>query len=743
MIPFLSCRDNGPALTTTGEEIEITEDLAGAFPGDLIIASPFSGESASESLSKAFKVVSVSEDETATDLDNLIGIAYGSNEEILAAAYAFDMEDSTATAVGTASEAINSMDVVDEETVTPTSFEEKKEKLTTQFTAKTSSDCVFTIDLFKKPPPVNCYGPTIVYQNHPDSYRLLKVGAIITKDINALAVPVGAPIAAPVDVAAIQAGKLSELDSPQVLTAGQTLAADSFSARAGLLNRSSVAAAMTGNGDLPGGDTGIWSEYNFTPDGSTGEACAAAKLTSLISEVSTKIDTATNLFAGMICMAKVEGEDTLPEINETLDLKSILENALPENVTVSTATIERLADDTETGYNVYSSHIAGYVEKGDGSKSANLDIRLIHSRPEESNNIYSGKLFYTIKSEKGGLPGRTPNCESGEDGTKMIAASIAYIKSNDEEIKYHIRTASYCNTDIDPFDDEHLIDPTKAQQAAEEDGVDLACASYSTEKDIASCEEQYALFLKSCTDATGGDTDICEEIIIERIKLADTRAIVMAPSADIVGTETGAKIFSADLSKKTEESKTVEDGWAGNFNVGTYEVNLVDGTGTYSHAWQARPNDQQTRTLVAKVEKNDDGVVSGCAYFGYGPDIVSDFDNVGTISGFICNWAGPGSEVFGEKTLLPLVQRQCMTRNENGIFVSESSKLNIAYAPSLSCNVEEGYEGFAFSSAFQIDEGEFIQTPDSITNNDKVYEGTMTNDLLDIDQMDIEIPTME
>lgn len=528
----------------------------------------------------------------------------------LAAAFPADLAVTSPFAAGEASLSINKalfkqdeMGGFGEDTGTIKPFRERKEEIGAMLVGSKEDDCSFSLDLFKQSYSANCYGPTIYYENHPGC---------------ADEIP-GSPN--------------YEQKCP--------------------------------NGRLPGGDTGIWAEYNFAPNPEnpetaedTGEACAAAQLNSSVSDIAFKVDTAINMFAGMFCMAKVEGEDQLPAVGSSKDLKAAFEKvATGIGITISGAVIERLSNDS-AGNAVYHSHIEATVTAGD--KSATLDVHLKHIPLNEDNTEYNGKLWYTMTSDDGWLPGATPNCRMNNEGgfnpdapdagVKQIAASILYSKDTEGQLKYHFRNASYCNTTTEPFDDKNNVDPTK-----------------------------------------------------------------YAPS-------------NGEIPE--------EDGWAGNFNMGTFDIDTTNGTGSYALAWQAGTGDRNTRTFLANLTETN-GNVSGCAYFGYGPDIKDSTDGSVSIDRFICNWAGPGSEPPGQRTKLERVQQQCMVRdNTTGIFTSTTADLKIRYAPTLSCDVDTGEENFIFYADFKED------IPLGITTNDKTDNAiTWASDLLALDLMDVTPPT--
>lgn len=387
------------------------------------------------------------------------------------------------------------------------------------------------------------------------------------------------------------------------------------------------------SGTLPGGDTGIWAEYDFNPDtGSTGEACVASKLNSLISNVTFKVDTAINMFSGMLCMAKVDGLTSLPAVGEAKDLRTSLAKAVAsvDGVVVDVATIER-QNDTADSKKVYLSHVQTTIALSE-TYSAIMDVYLKHIPLSDDNATYKGKLWYKITSEKGKLPAMTPNCGWDNDNASLIGSSLIYSKPDANTLQYHVRSAAYCNTSVDPFDAHHNVD-------------------------------------------TSGD-------------------------------------------------------WAGNFTYGIFELNPSNGTGKVSFAWQAGPTDNATRTFIANISTSND-TTSGCGYFGYGPDIAAEED-VGSIQGFMCNWAGPGSFSSTNRSQgrLDLAQQQCISKDAtSGKFVS--TETHIIYAPTLSCNVGEDQVEFTYWSGFGGDNKTAV--PEGIVNNDKRASTTMIeNDLVNV-----------
>jgi hypothetical protein len=147
--------------------------------------------------------------------------------------------------------------------------------------------------------------------------------------------------------------------------------------------------------------------------------------------------------------------------------------------------------------------------------------------------------------------------------------------------------------------------------------------------------------------------------------------------------------FTVDAAGKFDVTAN-PDGWANNFNLGKMVYNPVTGAGDFRYAWQAGFGDNNTRVLNVGMDAGtaDPDDMTGCAWFGYGPDIEED--DAGDIDRMICNWAGPGNSHTGQS----LAQEQCLELNDDGIFVATSS--NITYAPTNLCNSNGTVNNIAF-----------------------------------------------
>ncbi len=136
----------------------------------------------------------------------------------------------------------------------------------------------------------------------------------------------------------------------------------------------------------------------------------------------------------------------------------------------------------------------------------------------------------------------------------------------------------------------------------------------------------------------------------------------------------------------SEKFNGFNNGWGNNFAIFSANFNQLTLSGNYAYAWQAGPNDSNSRVfnIISDFSSN-----TGDAFYGYGDDIAS---SDGSITGFICNWAGPGND----HTLSNYVQHQTLEISaETGSVTASDS--HITYAPTNSCNYD-GLGSFSYDS---------------------------------------------
>lgn len=145
-------------------------------------------------------------------------------------------------------------------------------------------------------------------------------------------------------------------------------------------------------------------------------------------------------------------------------------------------------------------------------------------------------------------------------------------------------------------------------------------------------------------------------------------------SANFSGSSTDPYVSS------TNKSVKLTTGWANNANYIITQYDPSTFTGNVLYAWQAGSGDSHTRVFNANISGTTNP--TGTAYFGFGPNFGSG-SGYGSITGMICNWAGPGNS----HTPVTKVQKQTMTTSGGKFVVSTS---NITYDPVNACESNSG-----------------------------------------------------
>lgn len=195
------------------------------------------------------------------------------------------------------------------------------------------------------------------------------------------------------------------------------------------------------NGSLPRNDTGFWS----LTEGS--EACAAAQMNFLINSVSTRVDMMLNMFNNMVCVGKKDGL-TLPAVGASTDFKSSLNSkSTMTGITVNTATIERLADDTD-GNAVYKSTVSVTI----GTRTGTAILKHIKT----GTDTYKGKLSMTMSNP---TAMDSFNCQGAAAGS-VNAGVVSYSKSSATSVVYELNYAEFCQENAVPLNDSGNISRT-------------------------------------------------------------------------------------------------------------------------------------------------------------------------------------------------------------------------------------------------------------------------------------------
>ena len=282
-----------------------------------------------------------------------------------------------------------------------------------------------------------------------------------------------AAVKAPVVVEKTFAEKKAELDA---ILSGTTSAACAISIQpfnAAGLNPNCFGPSVEyqnhpggGSGSLPGGDLGLWDENQ------DGQACAAAKVNSVIGSVDGAITTGVELLATMVCALNVYHPTTTLSPSSNIDLTADLATIIADNaitgLTVTSAVLERQANDS-AGNPVYAYALAGTVN--DGTNTYGMTLALKHIAVA-STGTYSGKFSYSFSTET--PTGGSGNCAS--DLTPAVnsvtdAGSILYSKASATQFTYRLQSAQFCGTDTTNIFDANMdIDPANKMSNANPDG---------------------------------------------------------------------------------------------------------------------------------------------------------------------------------------------------------------------------------------------------------------------------------
>jgi len=216
------------------------------------------------------------------------------------------------------------------------------------------------------------------------------------------------------------------------------------------------AGAEPADGQLPGGDLGVWEESSSNSN----DACVAEQLDIRMNNITSHVDSAVYAMASMVCVAKVNGK-ALPGVGSTLDLTSEVAAAFVTNgisATVSTANIARASDDS-SGNTVYVATIEGTGTDSDGN-ALSMAMRLKHVPLDSTNTTYRGKLSIKAAISDGAKFG---NCTSSSSTGRTDASSVAYEKTSSTNLAVVLHHGNYCGTSVAPYvsSTDFTVDPTK------------------------------------------------------------------------------------------------------------------------------------------------------------------------------------------------------------------------------------------------------------------------------------------
>lgn len=292
--------------------------------------------------------------------------------------------------------------------------------------------------------------------------------------------------------------------------------------------------------------------------------------------------------------------------------------------------------------------------------------------------------------------------------TEMNALGIIDTTFNTAEISYDSTTGSY-SYELDltyaPGTSSHDIVVSMEHTPGSSTGVYAGKLSY--------------LINDSFSGGNCPSSDITHNGSIEYDAASTTDMEVQVKSGIFCEHDSDGRDSDGFVDPSDKYASTNPTGWGNNFYILTANYDPTTLDGNYAFSWQAGPNDGNARIMNINVNNTGE---NGFAFYGYGDDIES---TDGSIEGFICNWAGPGSD----HTIIEYAQYQEMSVDTTtGIINSDAA--NITYAPVVGCEYD-GTGTFVFDTDSDGDLSDEDPTLD-IT----IASGTM--DLIEGDDIDLD-----
>lgn len=194
-------------------------------------------------------------------------------------------------------------------------------------------------------------------------------------------------------------------------------------------------------GRLPGGDLGIWSSTAVN-----GQACAAAKLNSLMRDMGAKVDYGMLMGANLICVMNTSAT-ALPAVDESVDMTSAVAASLAmrnPGLSLTNATLAREADD-DGGRAVYHYTFEGSYTRPMDARMFDISTHMRHRQNESDHTDYSGQIWTQLGNV-------------GEDMARNFAYSLEYVRAPDQPVKSRLLGAGYPEAAATIFDADGVLD---------------------------------------------------------------------------------------------------------------------------------------------------------------------------------------------------------------------------------------------------------------------------------------------
>ena len=207
--------------------------------------------------------------------------------------------------------------------------------------------------------------------------------------------------------------------------------------------------AISNDGELPGGDLGIWT----ISEGNTTEACTTAELNARMDGVKSRTQSGLFLLASSLRAMYGSGA-SLPAVGSTQDITSSMPSV--PNVTFTRVTVEHLLTHRYK-YTIALTYAGGAV-------SRNVTFEIIHDG--SGSTTYKGLMSYQVEDSMNG-----GNCGTGDNNITR-KGSLVYERVDSDHFSVDAREADFCGHSLTGgFDSDGLLDPSyKYELSSRPDG---------------------------------------------------------------------------------------------------------------------------------------------------------------------------------------------------------------------------------------------------------------------------------
>lgn len=229
-------------------------------------------------------------------------------------------------------------------------------------------------------------------------------------------------------------------------------------------NHENATLGQSNSGTLPGGDLGLWTEYNA---GTT--PCVAAQLNQRVSGVKAQTMQGLLMMAAMRYTVSSNSTLSMPSAGGTTNLTSAFESLLHSYSAFSSLNVDAATISLDSTGEIYTFRLV--IDDGSSGASARKgEVTMLHN-PGSSASEYTGVMRVAAFSlSNDGVMGCS-NVKDSTTGLYQVASvsSLRYARNGDD-IDFSARNANYCGTpangsnnyaaDVASFDSANELNPS-------------------------------------------------------------------------------------------------------------------------------------------------------------------------------------------------------------------------------------------------------------------------------------------